>query len=415
MLHSPSKPSNEPQRFGMIDGLRGIAAIGVVIHHIIWFTPWDFFGSEAATEWVYRIGYWGKCGVPVFFVISGFVIAHSLRKAAVTPGFIGKFFVRRSLRLDPPYWFAIVTVILFNFACVQWWNIEPPTALPTFGQLVAHAFYLQNILGYENISVGFWTLCIEIQFYMLFVVMLGGAQYLSRRYSKSSQLAATSPNAASPTALIVIFAPIMFASLFTFTYFEELDNWFLRYYCLFCLGACLSACRNRMLPRSIAWIALALFAVRVGIEYQRGVFSGLAVGLLIVLADYRNALNSWLMWRFWQYFGKISYSLYLIHYPVAHLIMQLGKHCTGNDVTMIYVWMTVSLVASIAAADILFRLVEAPSMAFAQSFGNRPPKRAVPLADTVGVVPVHDQDKSERTDEKIVRATKELALESQNA
>jgi len=372
----------------MIDGLRGVAAIGVVIHHIIWFTPWDSFGSDAATEWVYRVGYWGKCGVPIFFVISGFVIAHSLRKAVVTPAFVGKFFLRRSMRLDPPYWFSIASVILINFACILWSTIEAPTGLPTFGQLVAHVFYLQNILGYKNISVGFWTLCIEIQFYMLFVVMLGTAQsisrqYLSRhlsRYSSFSQIATTNPTAASPSALIAVFAPVMFVSLFTFTYFEELDDWFLRYYCLFCLGACLSACRNDMLPKAVAWIALALFAIRIGIEYQRGVFSGLMVGLLIMFADYRNALNTWLMSRVWQYFGKISYSLYLIHYPVAHLVMHIGKQYTGNNVSMIYVWMTISLVASVAAAAILFRLVEAPSMALAQSFGSRQPTRAIPLS-----------------------------------
>lgn len=393
----------------MIDGLRGVAAIGVVIHHIIWFTPWDAFGSEAATEWVYRIGYWGKCGVPIFFVISGFVIAHSLRKAVVTPGFVGKFFLRRSIRLDPPYWFAIAAVIFVNFACVQWWSIEPPTALPSLGQLIAHAFYLQNILGYENISVGFWTLCIEIQFYMLFVVMLAAAQYVSYRYASFAQFDMSSPNRASSSALIAVFAPVMFASLFTFTYFEQLDDWFLRYYCLFCLGACLSACRNGMLPKAIAWIALTLFAIRIGIEFQRGVFCGLAIGLLIMLAEYRNALNSWLMSRTWQYLGKISYSLYLIHYPIAHLVMHVGKQFTGNDVTMIYVWMAASLVASVAAAAILYRLVEAPSLALAQSFGKHRPKRT-----TVQLINSNPEFLIQGNCEAIV-ATKQTELSSHEA
>ena len=414
MLHAPSKNPNELQRFGMIDGLRGVAAIGVVIHHIIWFTPWDFFGSDAATEWVYRVGYWGKCGVPIFFVISGFVISHSLRKAVVTPAFVGKFFLRRSMRLDPPYWCAIATVILINFACMQWWTIEAPTGLPTLGQLLAHVFYLQNILGYENISVGFWTLCIEIQFYMLFVVMLGAAQYLSRRYPRFNQHSLASPNAASSNALIAVFAPVMFASLFTFTYFEQLDDWFLRYYCLFCLGACLSASRNGMLPKTFAWVALALFAIRIGIEYQRGVFSGLAVGLLIMFADNRNSLNTWLMSRTWQYFGKISYSLYLIHYPVAHLVMHFGKLYTGNDVTMIYVWMTVSLIASVAAATMLFWLIEAPSMALAQSFGSRRPAIEAPRVGSISEAPTHANQESVQLSKQSDLTTFESVVEAQS-
>lgn len=413
MLYSPTKPNHAPQRFGMIDGLRGLAAIAVVIHHIIWFSPWDSLGSEAATEWFYRIGYWGKCGVPIFFVISGFVIAHSLRKAVVTPAFVGKFFLRRSMRLDPPYWCAIATVILINVACLSWWSMESPTHLPSVGQLVAHLFYLQNILGYENLSVGFWTLCIEIQFYMLFVIMLGAAQYLSQRYPRALQSETLGFNIASSRALIAVFAPVMFASLFTFTYFEQLDNWFLRYYCLFCLGACLSACRNEMLPKAIAWVALALFAIRLGIDYQRGVFAGLVVGLFIMLADYRNALNSWLMSRTWQYLGKVSYSLYLIHYPVAHVIMHFGKRYTGDNVTMIYVWMTASLIASVAAAEVLFRFVEAPSLAFAQNFGKssvgKKPMQEILLPEAASYGPIdvgfakQDQD-----------AHVELVLESQS-
>ena len=366
------------QRFGFIDGLRGVAALAVMIHHIIWFTPWDFFGSDLATEWVYRIGYWGKCGVPVFFVISGFVIAHSLRKAAVTPKFVGTFFLRRSMRLDPPYWCTIAVMIAISYACMAWTSIEPPTALPKFGQLVAHAFYLQNLLGYENVSVGFWTLCIEIQFYMMFVVMLGLAQFLSQRSERFCQVDIASPNSASTSSLIAVFAPVMLASLFTFTYLEQLDNWFLRYYCLFCLGACLSASRCGMIPKWIAWIAIGLFAIRVGIEYQRSVFSGLVVGGLILFADARGGLSTWLMSRMWQYLGKISYSLYLIHYPVVHLIMHFGKQLSGDNVPMIYVWMTVSLFASIAVGAVLYRVVEAPSIALASSFSKRVPRSASP-------------------------------------
>ena len=51
----------------------------------------------------------------------------------------------------------------------------------TAGQVLTHFVYLQNISAYDNLSAGFWTLCIEMQFYLLFCVMLGLAQRLSRR------------------------------------------------------------------------------------------------------------------------------------------------------------------------------------------------------------------------------------------
>ena len=49
----------------------------------------------------------GHFGVNVFFVLSGFVIARSVRDGSMTPAYLGRFTLRRSVRLDPPYWSAI--------------------------------------------------------------------------------------------------------------------------------------------------------------------------------------------------------------------------------------------------------------------------------------------------------------------
>ena len=49
----------------------------------------------------------GFVGVDIFFVLSGFVIAYSVREARITPRFLGRFALRRSIRLDPPYWITI--------------------------------------------------------------------------------------------------------------------------------------------------------------------------------------------------------------------------------------------------------------------------------------------------------------------
>ena len=91
------------KRLPFIDALRGIAAMWVVIFHIgeggqiatlqavipAWFNS-AFFKS-------------GHFGVPIFFVLSGFVIAHAIGSVRVDGRYALRFITRRRLRLDPPY------------------------------------------------------------------------------------------------------------------------------------------------------------------------------------------------------------------------------------------------------------------------------------------------------------------------
>ncbi len=87
------------QRFLFVDGLRGVAALAVVLFH--------FRGAvnETAGDWIWpvfeKLFSYGYLGVDIFFVISGLVIPLSVRNAKHTPGFLLRFAVRRSIRLDP--------------------------------------------------------------------------------------------------------------------------------------------------------------------------------------------------------------------------------------------------------------------------------------------------------------------------
>ncbi len=93
----------------------------------------------------------------------------------MTPGFIGNFALRRSLRLDPSY-LTVVLLVLAMHRLPAWSSLPSPHESGlTLGQVLTHGLYLQNVLGYENLSAGFWTLCIEMQFYLLFCLLLGAS------------------------------------------------------------------------------------------------------------------------------------------------------------------------------------------------------------------------------------------------
>lgn len=170
MVQSPLTQVRPNTRFVFIDALRGLAALSVVLFHAVegHHIP-ELFGR---LPYGLQIGLEnGNLGVAIFFVLSGFVIAHSLYDQKMNISLLGRFTLRRSLRLDPPYWFAIALTIglsMLGSLVVKDRSIETYS----LGQVAAHLLYLQDILGYQNINSVFWTLCFEIQFYLVFAILL---------------------------------------------------------------------------------------------------------------------------------------------------------------------------------------------------------------------------------------------------
>ena len=60
-----------------------------------------------------------------------------------------------------------------------------------------------------------------------------------------------------------------------------------------------------------------------------------------------------------QYLGRISYSLFLIHYPTSWLVVVTGASRTGDNATAAVLWMALAVVASIGEAQLMYMYVEA--------------------------------------------------------
>ena len=143
------------------DGLRGLAAMWVVVFHI-----WGAV-QRRDTDWVpssiQTLFEYGFLGVDIFFVLSGFVITYSLIGKPIDRFFVPRFILRRSIRIDPPYWATIGLAIAFILAKNTLFS-EHREPLPSLWNVVAHVFYLQDLLEFTAISSVFWTLCLECVF-----------------------------------------------------------------------------------------------------------------------------------------------------------------------------------------------------------------------------------------------------------
>lgn len=175
----------------MLDAVRGLAAMWVVLFHLTLLVDGPGTGP-ARLLWDHVIGN-GALGVAVFYVLSGFVITHSPRNgfgAAATPV---NFMVRRIIRLTPPYWAAIVLAIAMHRLAVE---VDGEPFLPggaelTPGRLAAHLVYLTEVLGYVNLNDVFWTLAIEMQFYVAMIPITIAVTALARRLGHRAYPVAT--------------------------------------------------------------------------------------------------------------------------------------------------------------------------------------------------------------------------------
>jgi exopolysaccharide production protein ExoZ len=136
----------KPAMLANLQAVRALAAIGVVVFH---------FGLLPATHFPFGVG---AAGVDLFFVLSGFIIAHSSARSA------RHFLAHRLIRVVPAYWIATMMAALFTLQ-----GMDPAGA---FDWLVQSIFYLPGPGGRPALIFVAWTLVYELAFYLLYWLAL---------------------------------------------------------------------------------------------------------------------------------------------------------------------------------------------------------------------------------------------------
>jgi peptidoglycan/LPS O-acetylase OafA/YrhL len=158
--------SQSRQRLAGLDGVRGLAALFVVVNHIFLRT---FPGYPAA-----RAPFWagwfiyGRFAVVVFIVLSGFSLALSPARHGWRLDGVFRFARRRARRILPAYWAALV----FSLA-VAWLVAAPPgQGMPGTKSVVVNGLLVQNLVGAPSPNRSFWSMAVEAQLYVAFPLLL---------------------------------------------------------------------------------------------------------------------------------------------------------------------------------------------------------------------------------------------------
>jgi peptidoglycan/LPS O-acetylase OafA/YrhL len=233
-------------------------------------------------------------------------------------------------------------------------------------KLTANLLFLQDLLGYGNIAVGTWFVCVDLQIAFSFAALL----WLARRLTFGGD------GGAGAWAIVALFAPLGLLSLFYFNLDPRYDAWAIYFFFTPLLGAAAWWTLEGRLPRAAFWGYVALLAGGAAYRWHLGpcyrktleIAFALAAALLIYAAGRRGRLGNWLSARWMQYLGRVSYSLFLIHYPVGWLVLALGSRWDNNNPWIALAWFAAALAASIPAAELLYRAVERPCLRLSARF-----------------------------------------------
>jgi peptidoglycan/LPS O-acetylase OafA/YrhL len=337
-------------RLLLIDSFRALAALMVFGYHI---TP-QLTGLP-----LQMLGY-GWLGVQVFFAISGFVIARSVGRSRMTPSYVCNFIFRRSVRLDPPYWMVIASVLILLVASNALVIDGPPA--PAWDAVAAHVFYLQNILGYGDIVDVFWSLCIEVQFYLAFVVILGTAQSLSAHVGS---LCGWGRGAA-----MTVFGTMAVLSLAATPWFGLPPRvWLLTYWNQFFVGALAAwILQRRVAPGWFVGYASVLVTSALLLTGNVEDLTALITAVVILVAGERGWLHDGLNWSGLQGLGRISYSFYLVHtLTLARLTRMAVRVGVAAPISSVLI-VSVGFGASIVWAWLLYQVAESPCVRLSKRF-----------------------------------------------
>ncbi|OJW18961.1 MAG: hypothetical protein BGO49_18145 [Planctomycetales bacterium 71-10] len=347
-------------RFVFVDALRGVAAMGVVVFHVFEGKHLEHLAA-VLPAWLRQVIEAGHLGVPVFFVLSGFVIAHSVRRYTVDLPFIGRFALRRSIRLDPPYWVAMLVTIGLGIVSKL---VMPskPYAPPTGGQILAHILYLPAILDIPWLDTVYWTLAYEVQFYLVFCLLMGLAH-------------ATRRDPDDRRSLFLVFTPaLLIAAAWPLGLIRD-NIWpglFPPLWHGFLLGMLACWAMNRTV--AAGWFYAYAALLLAGAAWRQDSFTAAcaATAILLYASARLGALRTWLGWRWLQFLGAISYSIYLLHNPISGAAFNVGYRITGRSAATEAFWLVVVLGLVIAAASAAWWLVERPSLALAHRIRLEP-------------------------------------------
>jgi peptidoglycan/LPS O-acetylase OafA/YrhL len=314
-----------PGRFNEIDLFRAIACLMVVAFHYLHRGALEGWSPPAEPGWLGGVAQYGYLGVHLFFIISGFVIFLSAHGA--TPL---KFFASRVSRLYPAFWVAVVLTWLVVLA------FDAQALQVSASAMLLNLTMLPHWFGVPYVDGAYWSLAVELQFYILVWLVLRFKWMAHVEYLLAAWLGIAAINALRPMYPVEFWLAANWAPLF-------------------CVGAAAYLIRMEGMSKArlalfgFAYVLALFYAVNQVVHPKGGQVSLLnpwlvgalvsgfvALFALIALGRIQSRRHPWIVMG-----GMLTYPVYLLHENIGYVLMSFlsrqGLNFMVNAVLMLCV------------------------------------------------------------------------------
>ncbi len=351
-----SNTIQQKERFHFLDGIRGIAASMIVIHHAFTSNIGRFLDAHHFGFLSFLYVNFTQSGVELFFVLSGVVLLRPyLRQERKFE--VGQYIYRRARRIYPPFWGALVfgtLVVYLNTTYPTWYSriLIPFSFSNTVRQI---AIFLPRG-GYYNLA--WWSLQIELLFYLFVPAII----YFSSKPERwnAKKLFIIIPFSIAGVVGLQLFFTAYLPDQYTIHHIRANIYRFIDYPVCFMMGTYL-AVRNENNNTARMLMLLGLTTLAISFFYLPLVSSayGLIYGGFIMMAFNTVSIKKALSNPFMIWLGERSYSLFLIHFSVFYFTNFIVSHITP-DRNGAYALLTrlIGIPLALFFAMLLFHFVE---------------------------------------------------------
>ncbi len=340
-----------------LDGLRGLAALYVVLFHC-WLYTFPGYPHSSAPPWLDGLMF-GRLAVVFFLVLSGFSLALSSAHHGWRSGGVSRYLRRRAWRILPPYWAALAMSLLMSWLVVPASHFGPPTG----ASVLVYGTLVQDMVSAPPPNGAFWSIGVEAELYLLFPLLL----FVRRRWGAAVLVACVTLPVIARGLMAIDASPV------------EGDNWLAPHlapvFVAGVVGAGVVTASDRVQRLPWGWFAALAALPVLALGFIQGsvwtvnhyFWVDLAVSpamamLLAAVATGRPAILVRLLTaRPLRSLGDFSYSLYLIHLPIVMAIARrIAPHFVSPGLSVFGFTLVLGLPVAVFGAWLFSRIFETP-------------------------------------------------------
>ncbi len=397
---SPFATGSGGGRLAPVDGLRGLAILLVLLAHVHQAVGYPYIADPA----VFASVDFARSGVDLFFVLSGFCLYYPLTKPGAKPRW-RTFFWRRARRLLPPYYAALALVVFAPLAirpaAARLGALVVSSSPPDWHQVwthltMTHPFFADAFYGLDS---PLWSLGVEWQFYLAFPL----AVWLVARLEWRGVALVGCATLAYRQLVMVAPAPV---PSIPFDIAEIFPSRWLEFVMGMLVAMQLRRAGTGGVPRyreafdlagTCAVFVVASYYLYGPLENAPYAHKDLLFSVCWAMVVYLtcregSVVSAVFSWRPLVWLGTISYSVYLLHFPIIFALAPPVNALHAESYAQLMILAAISLPAVIGCSAVFYHYVERP-------FLNTAP--AAPSQRALSSSPASEEDARERAEQSM--------------